>query len=586
MAPAFLAMGIEDDLEEYSWIFSEESDGEPRLLYLCHSDKVPEGRSWELEELLYTGKLPSESFRVLVPLSWTALALTDHLMLVQQDEASIEDADLFQRQYVINPNKLKGTSGSRVTVYGPRCQLTPYSEATGLISGWDAVTSGKLHLQDMNNPIRFSSTAELDSGDIAIFRLLQALYQMYAHCAAVNVSSLRMLHAVRSARTALEDPTRPLLDAKVWQNSVWRGELQFWLPDGEEEAWMHTLTVLKALCKAAGTDDGTLDEEEDSDVAALSSTKDPHESAAIDLALVLRWADKTGFLSRTYLQASQLLETVWAAGVQITSERAIRVIGEHIELVNKWILESEIKLDDETCFTIDDICKLPRPSHLPKPIPPSMKPPPWPPGRPLPENQQVDRISLLRGVGSPPSKKAVVQFRWRDKKRGRLHAEGGVLVTSRHWRLVECDVRGEVLPLPKLGVGAKMSRQEQEEATLGFVNAVLEGTYGMEMSRWLLTQLRTYKLAVHRETDVSYRRESQLRTRPNAPLVDARLGKKCVKDLLCYTDLCRVYVDFENNGRLRRVRVRSNGTLKVDKDPVDLKRHQLYHCVIRSREMS
>lgn len=172
-----------------------------------------------------------------------------------------------------------------------------------------------------------------------------------------------------------------------------------------------------------------------------------------------------------------------------------------------------------------------------------------------------------------------------------LRVEGSVLVTSRRGRLKETEMHATLGLQPNGQLAGKWGRREEEEAKNRMVTGMLEGSYGTKVARWLLTQLHTRKLAVDPETAVSYARKSKLRTRKDAPLVDAWLGQGCVQDLQCYTDLHRVYVDFENNGRLRRV-VRTDGPLKADSDPVvlvngnRLRRRDLFHCIITSCEMS
>lgn len=255
-----------------------------------------------------------------------------------------------------------------------------------------------------------------------------------------------------------------------------------------------------------------------------------------------------------------------------------------------------IELDDETSFTIDDVRKLPRLSNHP-PEPPSCKPGPRPKkpkgGVPPLQHDRKDNDILLRcGSGSPPPTSDVVKFHWNDGGRGRLRVEGGVLVASRGWRLMELDFRA-AFPFPKFVPGGKFVRPDEDPAQEYMVNGIPQGAYGQYVARWLLNKLRTRKLAVDPKTSVSYTRRRHLWKREGALLIDAYLGKKCVEDLPSYTNLRHVYVDFANNLRLRRVRVTGDGSLRADKDPIALgpgdissRKYSFFRCVISSREMS
>lgn len=342
----------------------------------------------------------------------TSIVKQAQSMISSKYRTGVSGVDLHHRRVAIHSSKFKVISWSSSTppqLIATTPHVRELHHVVWRTHGWDAVTSGKLHLEDLDKPVVYSSIGELDSGDTSLFRLLQALLEMYKHCVSNSVSPIRLLRAVHCARIARDHIERPLQQVEVGRCGASRGESAFWCADdddGTQNAWTRTLVALEALCDAADDDDDSLQEDtanlretsstdedssagdisedssddsleeeaddfsetsssgkgrsaddssedssdeytsnhnehmvhdvssynSESDVAHLSSPKEQRERAAIDLALVLSWAVQTRFRSREYLQASELLETVWNAGVRITSAQALLVLGEYGQL--------------------------------------------------------------------------------------------------------------------------------------------------------------------------------------------------------------------------------------------------------------
>lgn len=603
-------------LPEYSWFSTgEQRDDNTPLFFLQRSADAAE-----------------DAVPVAVPPSWTALALTDHLIHQRAGIAGAapdggSDIDIVRT--IIDPICLGaagstrppaaprsvrlralfdeiGISNFRQLVSTRRVVIERCSVLDTLGNEWDAVTSGAVHAEELDSFVQVTALDGVEGANSAISLLLDALVEMQLLRVGGMLNMIRMLRAVREARAVCNNFSGELDEVRLDGHGAIRfnsdaGVTTWTLADDHEnarKAWKKALRTLMALRAISGAGDnrfeGCTSPEENADtkfpvpadgeeniVASLMSTSDERESDAVDLALVLGWVVQTGFWSPECLQSSLLLDSVYEAGASITSSGPLRVLGPYAELVNIWVAHGTLELGRGLKLCIDDVGPLATDSAFDHETAGVL----GVPRLAAPTRVSRIRVSPGRGLQLPVGGTAVLRG---GGGRARVQIVGGALVSTPQWRPERLKMRAELslrAGLPGGAVVAEMDvgRGEMHRLEEYAVNGMFEGSFGKDAAFWLLAQIRAGNLAVHPGTGVCYIRESSIRKRDDAPLVDAGLAPECVQLLHSYTDGERVFVDFENNGTLRAVAVGRDGFLSVARKKSRYEAKDMSECSIVSR---
>lgn len=430
---------------------------------------------------------------------------------------------------------------------------------------WNAVTSGAVHVEDVITRVSMNIVGEPDAADSHVTLLLQAFVEVHMHRVANQLNMIHLLRAVRLARVAflqLRDALDMISADAQSAVRVKESGVTIWEPVDTSESsmrsWVLALGSLNAI-----TAKGDLADEADSVIAKLMQTADESENEAVELGLVLGWVIQTGFWSEAALKNSLLLDSVYEAGCVISSPGPLDALGHLAEVVNAWVELGKLTLGPKLIISIDDV----EPSsgsdsfdhesagvlNVPR----------------LAKAQRVGRIRVSPGRGLDiPDKDTMVL---RGGERGRVRVVGGVLVNKSGWKAEKLKARAELslragAPCVGFSTDIEIGRGRGSVMEEYAVNGMFEGAFGRDAAFWLLGQLRRGMLAIHPDSKVCYARESTMRKRDSAPLVDAGLAPDVVQLLHCYTDGDSVLLDFENNGRLRKVFVGKAGFLSVERN--------------------
>lgn len=378
-------------LPEYSWFSTgEERDDATPLLFLQCSKEAAEN------------DVPFP-----VPPSWTALALTDHLILERTGNSADSASSTGIERTIIDPICMgaAGSIGSSVPARSVRLSklfdrlgvrdfrqlaatrrvvLGNLSVLDTLGNEWDAVMSGAVHTEEFDSFVQTTSLGAVDDADNAISHLLSALVEVQLFRVGGMLSMIRMLRAVRAARVVCNMMADGLGMVQVDMHGAMRlkrsGDATTWtLREGLERAqnaWMQALKTVTALRANSGADFGSLEgstacegrsnavlgespQNDEDAIADLVCVSDERERDAVDLSLVLGWVVQTGFWSPVCIRSSLLLDSVYEAGTPITSPGALRVLGPYAILVNRWVSHGTLELGEKLTVGIDDVGPLP-----------------------------------------------------------------------------------------------------------------------------------------------------------------------------------------------------------------------------------